>query len=282
MRTAAWTTGILAIIISLVAGSRPCFAATTATGTRDTGYRITSTDQVIDVWGVCKNIKSSSSDLFAPTKTSGEWNPFLSWSANNASRVTLTACATCSDGIQNQGETGVDCGGPCPACGPAPTCSDGIQNQGETGVDCGGPCAACPSCGDAICNGGETCASCPGDCGACPPVPTCSDGIQNQGETGVDCGGPCAACPPSPVCDVPQHFSCFPSGTTCGADDWGRQLAGCSGGCGDDSSQNSIAFHWDNATGQGQCWWDARPVNPPYTFATFGECNAQRDACWPH
>ena len=43
---------------------------------------------------------------------------------------------TCSDGIQNQGETGVDCGGPCPAC---PTCGDGIQNQGETGIDCGGP-----------------------------------------------------------------------------------------------------------------------------------------------
>ncbi len=27
-----------------------------------------------------------------------------------------------------------------------PTCSDGIQNQGETGVDCGGPCSVCPSC----------------------------------------------------------------------------------------------------------------------------------------
>lgn len=27
--------------------------------------------------------------------------------------------------------------------GAAPTCSDGVQNQGETGVDCGGPCAAC-------------------------------------------------------------------------------------------------------------------------------------------
>ncbi len=49
--------------------------------------------------------------------------------------------ATCSDGIQNQGETGIDCGGPCAAC---PTCNDGIQNQGETGVDCGGPCVACP------------------------------------------------------------------------------------------------------------------------------------------
>jgi len=48
---------------------------------------------------------------------------------------------TCSDGIQNQGETGVDCGGPCPACA---TCTDGIQNQGETGIDCGGPCPLCP------------------------------------------------------------------------------------------------------------------------------------------
>jgi Secretion system C-terminal sorting domain len=26
---------------------------------------------------------------------------------------------------------------------PAPTCNDGIQNQGETGVDCGGPCTPC-------------------------------------------------------------------------------------------------------------------------------------------
>lgn len=28
-----------------------------------------------------------------------------------------------------------------------PTCIDGIQNQGETGIDCGGPCAACPVSG---------------------------------------------------------------------------------------------------------------------------------------
>jgi len=48
---------------------------------------------------------------------------------------------TCSDGIQNQGETGIDCGGP---CSPCPTCNDGIQNQGETGIDCGGPCSPCP------------------------------------------------------------------------------------------------------------------------------------------
>ncbi len=98
------------------------------------------------------------------------------------------ACPTCSDGILNQGETGVDCGGPCAACA---TCSDGILNQGETGVDCGGPCAACATCSDGIQNQSETGVDCGGPCAACA---TCSDGILNQGETGVDCGGPCAAC----------------------------------------------------------------------------------------
>ncbi|WP_040249539.1 T9SS type A sorting domain-containing protein [Psychroserpens mesophilus] len=52
---------------------------------------------------------------------------------------------TCTDGIQNGNETGVDCGGPdCPAC--PPSCTDGIQNGNETGVDCGGPdCPECPA-----------------------------------------------------------------------------------------------------------------------------------------
>ncbi|MEL6141401.1 MAG: T9SS type A sorting domain-containing protein, partial [Bacteroidota bacterium] len=103
------------------------------------------------------------------------------------------ACPTCTDGIQNGQETDVDCGGPdCPAC---PTCNDGIQNGQETGVDCGGPdCPACPTCDDGIQNGQETGVDCGGpDCPACP---TCNDGIQNGQETGVDCGGPdCPACP---------------------------------------------------------------------------------------
>ncbi|MDC6388216.1 hypothetical protein PP182_05960 [Maribacter sp. PR1] len=51
---------------------------------------------------------------------------------------------TCSDGIQNGTETGIDCGGTCAnACEEEPTCSDGIQNGDETGVDCGGSCDAC-------------------------------------------------------------------------------------------------------------------------------------------
>ena len=52
-----------------------------------------------------------------------------------------TPAPSCDDQIQNQGEEGIDCGGPCPT--PCPSCSDQIQNQGETGIDCGGPCPPC-------------------------------------------------------------------------------------------------------------------------------------------
>lgn len=56
---------------------------------------------------------------------------------------------TCSDGVQNGNETGVDCGGP--DCGVCPTCDDGIQNGDEEGVDCGG--SNCTIGCDEVCNG---------------------------------------------------------------------------------------------------------------------------------
>jgi hypothetical protein len=53
----------------------------------------------------------------------------------------------CFDGIQNQDETGIDCGGVCELnfgltcfAPPLETCSDGIMNQDETGIDFGGVC----------------------------------------------------------------------------------------------------------------------------------------------
>ena len=68
--------------------------------------------------------------------------------SNFAAADTMTFCTTaptCSDGIQNGGETGVDCGGCCTPC--AVTCDDGIQNGDETGIDCGGSfCATCSEC----------------------------------------------------------------------------------------------------------------------------------------
>lgn len=52
---------------------------------------------------------------------------------------------TCTDGLKNGDETGIDCGGS--TCDPCPTCTDGLLNGDETGVDCGGSCGPC-STGD--------------------------------------------------------------------------------------------------------------------------------------
>ena len=75
----------------------------------------------------------------------------------------------------------------------AANCVDGIQNQGETDVDCGGM-NMCPRCAD-----GKTCTN-GGDCqnsscsGNICQAPSCTDGVRNDGETDTDCGGT-NACP---------------------------------------------------------------------------------------
>lgn len=119
--------------------------------------------------------------------------------------------ATCNDGIRNQTESDVDCGGPlCPPCQIgddcgvpsdcasticsggicAASCVDGLQNQDETDVDCGG--TVCGDCGE-----GLGCAV-NGDCRQSPVLLTCvsgvctnhcDDGVLNASETDVDCGG---------------------------------------------------------------------------------------------
>ena len=130
--------------------------------------------------------------------------------------------ATCNDGIQNQLEQAVDCGGPnCQACqtqsgdtcdtdadcpgtqfkceqrGPQKICvetiqqcSNDVQDGEETGVDCGGPdCAACTT--GKSCQANSDCIS-----GVCQnntcQTPSCSDGIKNQGEADIDCGTVCS------------------------------------------------------------------------------------------
>jgi len=86
---------------------------------------------------------------------------------------------SCIDGIKNQDETGIDCGGGCKPCQSTPveTCNDGLRNQDEIGVDCGGVCRSCQS----------------------TPVETCFDGKRNQNEEETDCGGVCKACGDEPT-----------------------------------------------------------------------------------
>ena len=79
----------------------------------------------------------------------------------------------------------------------APKCNDGVKNDGETGIDCGGAiCSPCPA--------NQGCST-PSDCeskvcmfGICQ-APTCFDAEQNGDEAGVDCGG--AKC--APCLDIP-------------------------------------------------------------------------------
>ena len=83
----------------------------------------------------------------------------------------------CYNGIQDSGETGVDCGGTCPSCDwvnsqgwGMNSCNNGIKDPDEIGIDCGGPCRPC--------GGAAQCSNCKKD----------------GDETGVDCGGSCAPC----------------------------------------------------------------------------------------
>ena len=104
------------------------------------------------------------------------------------------ACDPCENGQYDVllGEQWVDCGGECGPCDPS---FNGVQDPGETGIDCGGDTGvACGElCGDGLLNGNEAGVDCGGpDCDACP---TCTDDEMNGAETGVDCGGPdCEPC----------------------------------------------------------------------------------------
>jgi len=78
-------------------------------------------------------------------------------------------------------------------CAPA-TCTDGVKNGQETGVDCGYPGGPPNQCKD-----GEGC-KLAADCmsavcykGVCQ-IPTCFDATKNGAETGADCGGECPPC----------------------------------------------------------------------------------------
>ena len=104
-------------------------------------------------------------------------------------------------------------------CTPA-TCSDGVQNGNETGVDCGGSCPACAA-GQPCCAAAE-CATLVCSAASCAAA-SCTDGVKNGTESDVDCGGStCAACGTGQACiassDCLNHVCtgnvCSPVGDT--------------------------------------------------------------------
>jgi hypothetical protein len=141
---------------------------------------------------------------------------------------------SCSDGITNQGETDVDCGGPCGGCADglrcnlsddcmsqlcsqelcvAASCADLVKNGDETDIDCGGACAPCrfgccvtdTDCESFVC------------LDSCCAAPSCSDHTKNGSETDTDCGGgECPACAAGSSCvEAPDCLSGLCSNERC-------------------------------------------------------------------
>jgi subtilisin family serine protease len=117
---------------------------------------------------------------------------------------TCTAAATCSDGILNQGETRIDCGGPCPACACTSdaACANGAFCDGAETCDAYGHCQAgsAINCADSVacttdsCNETtDTCDHVPNNAFCnngqyCDGVETCNATTGCQAGTAVNCG----------------------------------------------------------------------------------------------
>ncbi|CAF1683878.1 unnamed protein product, partial [Adineta ricciae] len=82
------------------------------------------------------------------------------------------------------------------------SCTDGNKNQGESDVDCGGPCTTkCAVNQTCVTNADCVNSNCHVSAGKCEKL-SCSDGNQNQNETDIDCGGVCGS-----TCKVNQTCS---------------------------------------------------------------------------
>ena len=91
---------------------------------------------------------------------------------------------------------------------PTPTCGDGIHNNDESDVDCGGSCPENCDVGDS-CGNNDDCTTGLCDGGSCAIVAaSCSNSMKDVDETDVDCGGPfCAPCAPGKLCGKPDDCS---------------------------------------------------------------------------
>ena len=83
--------------------------------------------------------------IYDGTNGTGTWLGDYSGTNSPGTVTSISGCLTfvwSSDFSDN--DSGWEATISCAAC-PAPTCADGVQNGTETGIDCGGTCPACPT-----------------------------------------------------------------------------------------------------------------------------------------
>ncbi len=184
-----------------------------APGTRNTAAGNPSGAILMDLSAAVSDLLDSSLDSHTITAlVTGDNNPRTDCRIRNDLKVTLELSCTelipeCRDGIDNDGDSKIDCtvGAEDPGCFPdgrggggacnpeddseldvyLPECSDGIDNDNDGKIDCTAG-AADPGCFPDGRGGG----------GACNPeddseldvyLPECSDGIDNDNDGKIDC-----------------------------------------------------------------------------------------------
>lgn len=128
----------------------------------------------------------------------------------------LWACvrvpSACGNGTCDDQEDVCSCPSDCGTPAPESECTDGVDNDCDTLVDCDDPdCAgdaACTCDDDGVCETDEDQCNCPFDCGDPPSNEAdCSDGLDEDCDGDVDCD--------DADCDDDEACACLPKRATC-------------------------------------------------------------------
>lgn len=170
---------------------------------------------------------------------------------------------SCNDGIQNQNEEGIDCGGVCTACA---SCSDGLLNGDEEGVDCGGSCRnSCevecnPKCNDQDLCTEDRCVN--GNCVYTKITPCCGNFYCEESED-------YASCPAD--CDAPSEESITPQDKLDNAITLAKT---------DPSSAGEVCQTINDLTVVDQCFQEVAKSANMSIFCNYISVDEKRDSCY--
>ncbi len=118
----------------------------------------------------------------------------------------------CNNGVEDEAESDVDCGGVCDK-----KCE--LEQSCDNNEDCESGRCEKSECVEATCSKDKDCKAPAHSCnmkkGVCN---TCTDGVQNGDETDKDCGGPCSPCKLNKGCDADEDCLsglCDPDESVC-------------------------------------------------------------------